>query len=418
MQRHAGEVITVSDSPLPYQVRAARCPHNAPAEQVAETLERVVSPLGRSWRKLEAARTIALKVNIVWPPERIRSIDGRRQELVDDTVLRPLLRMLRERTSARLIVADTSFYPTGPDRWHDVHFLPLLEEFGVEFIDCNDPPFVDFEVPGGGLMFARYRLHQCLAEADELVSVATLKSHAFMGVTLCAKNLFGLCPIHEDNRPRSYFHHIIRLPYVLADLARILQPALNVVDGLAAQSLREWGGEGRIANTLLAGDHVIATDICGATLMGNDPFADWPTPPFRRDRNHIRCAFESGFGPSGLDEIDFAHDLTPPVAEFDSDATDSAERVANWRRSMCEQALWYRDHRAAIDVQYPGEYIYLQDGVVLFHGRDPVHGVSRRHLSGAKKDAAIWLKKVDPTDWEGERFDVYEQELARFAALV
>ena len=402
----------------PFRVRATRCDHRASQIEVEAALERVTAPLDRAWAKLEAAKLIVLKVNLVWAPERIRRHAGRHQELVDPGVLRALLALLRQRTTARLAVADTTLKPHSPHPGSDVHFLPLLKEFGVDFVQCNDTPSMAFEVPGGGLMFDRYNLHPIFAEADAMISVATLKSHNFMGVTLTCKNLFGLCPIHEGNRNRNYFHHIIRLPYVLPDLAKILQPTLGIVDGLVAQSKREWGGEARIADTLIAGDQSIATDVCGAMLMGNDPTVDWPAPPFRRDRNHLKIAMDAGIGPSYPDEVDFEHDLTVPVNDFDSDGTDSRETVFAWRRSMCEQALYYRDHRAEFEAQYPNEYIYLQDGDVLWHDPLPPGFVSRRRIAGDRKNSAIWLKYVDPEEWEGEHFEVYETELARLAEPV
>ncbi len=401
-----------------YRVRATRCEHRASQGELEAALARITAPLERAWAKLEAASLIVMKVNLVWPPERIRRHAGRHQELVDPGVLRAALRLLRERTTARLAVVDTTLKPDSRYPGSDVHFLALLQEFGIDFIQCNDAPSRAYEVPGGGLMFDRYHLHPIFAEADAVVSVATLKSHNFMGVTLTCKNLFGLCPIHPGNRNRNYFHHIIRLPYVLPDLARILQPDLGIVDGLVGQSKREWGGEARISDTLLAGDHTIATDVCGSLLMGNDPTTDWPHPPFRRDRNHLKIAMDAGFGPSHPDEVDFEHDLTIPVAEFDSDDIDSHDTVYAWRRSMCEQALYYRDHRAEFEAQYANEYIYLQDGEVLWHDPLPPGFVSRRRIAGDRKNAAIWLKYVDPEEWESEHFEVYEAELARLSEPV
>ncbi len=49
-------------------------------------------------------------------------------------------------------------------------------------------------VPGGGLMFDKYPVPRAFAEMDEMISVQKLKNHAFMGITLCMKNLFGLMP--------------------------------------------------------------------------------------------------------------------------------------------------------------------------------------------------------------------------------
>jgi len=389
-----------------YSVRAAYCSHRASDDEIYNTICRITEPLDRSLQKIRKARRILIKTNMAWPSDRISYFEDRRRELVDDAVMRAVLRFLREHTSAELAAIDTFYHSQD-----DINYMPLLQEFGVQFINVNEPPFRIYHVPGGGLMFSRYKLSSCFADADVVVSVAKMKTHAFMGVTLCLKNLFGLTPMMLHNRPRNYFHHIIRLSYVLPDLGLIMQPCLNIIDALVGQSGREWGGEGRICNALIAGDHVIATDVCGAWLMGHDPSTDWPTPPFKRDRNALLAAAEYGFGTVNLDEIDLQTEVSPPLAEFDPHEPDSMETMRSWRRTTCEQGLFYRDHREEMMENYAGEYIFLQDGEVVWNGSDLAHLGSRRNLARGRHDHALWLKLVDPDDVEQEHFEVYERNL-------
>ena len=399
-----------------YQVRAAHCDHRATEEEIYRTLRRVTDPLTRSWERLEKADRIVLKFNMMKLPHRIVYFHGRRRELVDEAVCRAVLRLLRSRTNAELIVTDTNVY--SPEKLMGDHhnYAFILKEFGAKMVDSNAEPFKTYEVPGGGFMFDRYTLSACF-EGAEVVSVAKMKNHAFMGVTLCMKNLFGLPPVTPPaGRSRSYFHHFIRLSYVLPDLGLITNPCLNIIDALTGQWGREWGGEGRISNALIAGDQITATDACGAHLMGHDPASDWPTPPFRRDRNHLLVAANRGFGTVDLDEIDFESDVTAPVADFDSVTTDSDGTVESWRQTTCEQALLYRDRKQDLVDRYRDNFIFLQDGDVVWHGPDPSHLRSRRTLSGKRKDLAMWLKLVDPQEQEGERFGVYESCLAALAS--
>ena len=396
-----------------YSVRAVRCDHRASDEEVYEHLKRVTAPLTRSWEKLEKAGRIALKFNMGHSD--VQMFEGRRRELVDDAVCRAVLRLLRERTSADLVASDTMGYDKrGGELSPYINYMPLLEEFGVEYDESNIAPFAEYEVPGGGYMFQRYTLSSVWKEADEVISVAKLKNHLFMGVTLCMKNLFGLTPtIPPEGRVRTYFHHAIRLSYVLPDLARITNPALNIIDATTGQWGREWGGEGRITNALIAGDQIVATDACATHLMGHDPTSDWPTPPFRRDRNHVLVAAQGGFGTVDLEEIDFVSEVQAPLNEFDSVAEDDPEHMATVRETACEQGLFYRDRMQAMIDKYAGEFVYLQDGEVKWNGPDPAHIGSHRDFTGKKPGSALFLKKVDPEEHEGERFDAYEKILER-----
>jgi Domain of unknown function (DUF362) len=347
--------------------------------------------------------------------------EGQRQQLVSDSVLRATLRLLRERTSAELVCADVSFYVmyNGETIQNTCNVAPILREFDVAYLDGTRPPYQPGATPGGGQMFQQYTLMQGVLEADELVSVATIKNHAFMGITGCLKNLFGLMPGEPHGRPRTYYHHLVRMPYMLADIGRILDPALNIVDALVGQAGMEWGdgkGLGRITDHLIAGDQVIATDACMMHQMGHDPQADWGTPPFHRDRNPLLVAAEAGFGTVNLDEIDFVSEVAPqPEGTFFAVMTDSAETNHTWRRTMCEQALYYSEHRRALE-RYAGDYILLQDNQVRWNSPDGTIRVSRRELAGGHPDHAMWFKFVDPAEAEGEHYEVYERALAHMSA--
>lgn len=398
----------------PYHVRAVHCDHLASDEEVYAALKRATAPLTQAWVRLRAAKTIAIKINQDWgtPP---RQIAGQFCEHVCEKVARAALRLLRENTRAELFVVDSSVYTelNKTDPGKSTWLMPVFREFDVEYVDGDKPPVVPCEVPVGGLMFRRYFMSQRLAEADAVVDIQKMKNHAYMGVTLCLKNLFGLLPNEGLARPHAYYHHLVRMPYMLADIGRILNPALNILDALVSQAGKEWDSEeARFTNALVAGDHVIATDACGTHLMGHNPQDDWLAEPFHRDRNALRVAAESGFGSNRLEDIDFQSEVqAAPPGMFFSSVTDPRETVISWRRTTAEQALYYRGHRQKFLDKYAGEYVLIQRGEVCWH--DPLGhiGLSRRELAGDFPNEALFLKYVDPDEFEGEHFEIYEQTL-------
>jgi hypothetical protein len=398
-----------------YRVRAVSCDYRSSDEEVYQALKRATDPLAHAWERLKKARRIAIKFNQEGPPKDIIHHQGHRQQLVSDPVTRAVLRLLRERTRAELLALDVGVIhmPEGETRRSMASTLPVLQEFDVPFIDGNVEPIHWVEVPGGGQMFRRYPITQAAAEADEIVSVQKLKNHLFTGITLCMKNLFGLMPVLPDGRPRTYYHHLVRMPYMLADLGRIYDPALNILDALVCQAGEEWGkGEHpRICNTFIAGDQVVATDACAARLMGHDPAADWLTPPYHRDRNALKIAADSGFGTIALNAIDYQSEVAGPLGEFFAKELDSRATVISWRRTTAEQALYYLDHKKEIAAAHAGKYILLQQGQVRWADASGEVRESRRTLSGANPEQAMWMKWVDPEEEEGEQYSVYEDTL-------
>ncbi len=408
--------MTIPASKMPYCVRAVSCDYRSSDEDVYQALKRAADPLDRAWEKLRNARRIAIKFNQDWSPERVVTYQGHRQQLVSDPVGRATLRLLRERTNAEIFAIDVGVEgpPPGKTRLDCTNLLSVLREYDVPYIDGHQDPVKWVPVPGGGQMFDCYPVPQSSLEADSVVSVQKLKNHAYMGVTLCLKNLFGLVPLqHTGGRPRHYYHHLVRMPYMLADLGRIFDPALNIIDGLVCQAGEEWGrGENpRICNTLIAGDQVIATDACGATLMGHDPQADWLTPPFHRDRNALLAAAQSGFGAVNRNQIDFQSEVQAPVGQFFAKEMDPRQTIISWQKTMAEQGLFYLEHKKELVDRYAGQYILLQMGQVRWSDPNGRIGISRRKLAGDHPEQAMWFKYVDPDEVEGEHFEVYERAL-------
>ena len=85
-----------------YQVRAVRCDYTADDEAVYEAQKRSTEPLSRVWDKLNRAKTIAINFNQDFDPDDVPIFEGMRETLVSDKVARALIRLLREKTEAKI----------------------------------------------------------------------------------------------------------------------------------------------------------------------------------------------------------------------------------------------------------------------------------------------------------------------------
>ena len=126
-------------------------------------------------------------------------------------------------------------------------------------------------------------------------------------------------------------------------------------------------------------------------------------------------AARRGFGTVDLDQIDFDSEVTAPLNEFDSEEVDPPAIMAAVRQTACEQGLLYRDRRREMIDRFHDQFIYLQEGEVVWNGPDPSIITSHREFSNDKPGQALWLKLVDPEEREGENYAVYDECLTAMA---
>jgi uncharacterized protein (DUF362 family) len=226
---------------------------------------------------------------------------------------------------------------------------------GVEFENTNylgsGKKYSRLWVPGGGLLFKAYDLNHSYEDCDVYVSLAKLKEHTSVGVTLSMKNSFGITPctiygdgagedepsesprggrqkvIHDGRRqpsksalaeinpdsPRGFGY---RVPRAVVDLVGVRPIHLAVIDGIETMT----GGEGPWVphcrqvrpGLLIAGTNCVTTDAVATALMGFDPRANPGTPPFEHCDSTLRLAEQVGIGTCDLKRIEV---LGLPIAK-------------------------------------------------------------------------------------------------------
>ena len=62
----------------------------------------------------------------------------------------------------------------------------------------------------------------------------------------------------------------------------------------------------------------------------------------------------------------FVSEVESPLSEFDSSDQESPEICASLRLTACEQGLLYRDRQSEMIDKYADDFIYMQDGNVVW----------------------------------------------------
>jgi len=199
----------------------------------------------------------------------------------------------------------------NPRHWKGTGFVEMAEATGAK-LRCPIPYYcVKMTVPNPLVNPTRMVTRYAVDPNTLLINVPKMKTHNYGITTLCMKNQMGLDSVFEhgycgqswgeipaelrhDDRPKTEWmdealHEVWQagLGRRLADLAKVIKPGLNIVEGVIA---REGNGFERGRNFPLgmavAGINMVAVDSITSYIMGFDP----------NKLVYLKIAHEAGLG--------------------------------------------------------------------------------------------------------------------------
>ena len=168
-------------------------------------------------------------------------------------------------------------------------YYPVLKKLGVKPYHFEEVKQVELPMYHQGRLRDAMFFPEPIARADVFVNLPKFKAHPWTTVTFSMKNYIGI----QDDRHRL-IDHDHKLNEKVADLQYAIQPQFIAIDAITA-------GEGRMLTPLpfdmglmIMGNNQVAFDAVCCHIIGIDPLSV----------DHIRLAWERGFGPVHLDQID------------------------------------------------------------------------------------------------------------------
>jgi len=167
------------------------------------------------------------------------------------------------------------------------------EEAGVKLVNLREAGFV--ATPIEGRVLKQVYLSKLALEADVIVNLPKLKTHALTAFTGGVKNIYGCLP--QGMRIKLHGDHISpdEFALMLTDIYAALKPQLTLMDAvMAMQGEGPAGGSLYPLGLVLAGTDSVAVDAVACRIIG--------MPPRRVDT--IRHAHDRGLGTADLAQIE------------------------------------------------------------------------------------------------------------------
>ena len=275
-------------------VSLVRCP-SYEAQAVRDALENLLLPYGML-DFVKPDMKVAVKANLVamMRPEQAAT--------THPALLCALTDMLRER-GATVTIGDSPgglFTPVFVERIYAAAGMKEAEAHGATLNQNFETAQAVFPEAVSAQTF---EYTAWLKEADVIINFCKLKSHGMMGMSACAKNMFGAVPGTTKMEYHYRFPDAMKFANMIVDLDEYFKPVLSIADAVVGmEGNGPTAGKPKAMSALIASRSPHAADIVCASIIGIDPLSV-PT---------IRAAADRGLVCADIKSID----CSAPVGEF------------------------------------------------------------------------------------------------------
>ena len=170
-----------------------------------------------------------------------------------------------EEYAEEIVIGETESMIHDPEvQFKRLGVKDLLGKFKtrLRMVDLSEDRVVRIKVPRPHVL-NEIELPETCVRCDVLINLSRVGTHSTTKMTNALKNLFGLLP----ERRKYSVYHPLGMDNVIADIAQIVRPDLNITDA---------------GNSVIIGKDALAVDIVASKFLGLDPL----------EIKHLRLASE------------------------------------------------------------------------------------------------------------------------------
>jgi uncharacterized protein (DUF362 family) len=204
-------------------------------------------------------------------------------------VVAELVKLCLEAGAARVRVMDQPFAGTAVEAYKKSGIREAVEKAGGQMELMVAAKYADIAFPNGRDI-KKWKVYQDILKADVVINVPIAKTHSLAKYTLAMKGLMGV--ITDCERIHN------AMDQRLADLASLIKPTLNVVDGvrvLVKNGPTTWDpNDNVVMNTIIASHDIVAADAYAIQAL-------FKTSP--SDVGYIKICADMGIGRYDFDKL-------------------------------------------------------------------------------------------------------------------
>ena len=240
--------------------------------QVSDYKEELIYPaICRSFEALNIKEELRPNMKVVIKPNLVMAKSPDHPVTTHPTVIRAVIRWLREHDITDITLAESSGGLYNAEYMGNVYRVCGMKQLEPEAKLNMDFSAQTVTCPSH---FANQSFHIItpILEADYIINICKLKTHAMTGYSGGIKNLFGTIPGLEKPQMHYRWPDIKDFSRMLLELAQTVSPQLTIIDAIdAMEGNGPTGGSSHPLHLLFAAKDFYTQDYFAAGLMGLDP---------------------------------------------------------------------------------------------------------------------------------------------------
>lgn len=233
--------------------------------------ELVFDAVSKAFEALDVSAELSPDMNIVLKPNLIIAKKPDTPVTTHPVIVRSVARWLSEHGMKNILVAESSGGPYTPEHMKSVYqtcgmyeaepYARLNMDFGYQSVNAPE-----------GFVNHSFNIINPIANADYIINLPKLKTHAMTGYSGGIKNLFGSIPGLQKPQLHYRFPDIEDFSNMLLELSLVVCPQITLIDAIdAMEGNGPTGGTSHPLNVIFASRDMYTQDYFATTLMGLDP---------------------------------------------------------------------------------------------------------------------------------------------------
>lgn len=178
-----------------------------------------------------------------------------------------VIRIVRE-YSGNIVFGDSPATENTRKTAEKAGLIEVADRYGVKFVDFNEAAHVELDNP---LMYKYWNVAKAAYEADVVITLPKIKTHAMMYYTGAVKNQFGCVPGSQKAEWHTKLPDAMNFSKMLLDLNSVVKTSFAILDGIIAmEGNGPRNGNPKRMDTIIMGQCLTAVDSTAVRLIGYD----------------------------------------------------------------------------------------------------------------------------------------------------